>query len=85
MASLTLAMTAQYPAWSVGRSNLEALRGKSCGLAEDVLVEQDPTAGMLTPVSVSVGDALGAGLSEAFTPNGIPADVSRRPGDGTPG
>jgi arabinosyltransferase C len=84
--SLTLAMTAQYPAWSVGRSNLEALTGKSCGLAEDVLVEQDPNAGMLPPVSGSEADALGAGLSEAFTPNGIPADVRadpvlERPGD----
>lgn len=84
--SLTLAMTDQYPAWSVGRSNLEALTGKSCGLAEDVLVEQDPNAGMLPPVTASVSDALGAGLSEAFTPNGIPADVRadpvmERPGD----
>jgi arabinosyltransferase C len=77
--SLTLAMTAQYPAWSVGRSNLDALTGKSCGLAEDVLVEQDPNAGMLTPVNASVADALGAGLSEAFTPNGIPADVRADP------
>ena len=86
VASLTLAMTAQYPAWSVGRSNLEALAGKTCGLAEDVLVEQDPNAGMLPPVSGSGADALGAGLSEAFTPNGIPADVRadpvmERPGD----
>ncbi|MCV7241294.1 arabinosyltransferase [Mycobacterium mantenii] len=86
VASLTLAMTDQYPAWSVGRSNLQALTGKSCGLAEDVLVEQDPNAGMLTPVSASAADALGAGLSEAFTPNGIPADVRadpvmERPGD----
>lgn len=84
--SLTLAMTGQYPAWSVGRSNLEALTGKSCGLAEDVMVEPDPNAGMLSPMSAPVGDALGAGLSEAFTPNGIPADVSadpvmERPGD----
>jgi arabinosyltransferase C len=84
--SLTLAMTGQYPAWTVGRSNLQALTGKSCGLAEDVLVEQDPNAGMLPSVTASVADALGAGLSEAFTPNGIPADVSadpvmERPGD----
>jgi arabinosyltransferase C len=84
--SLTLAMTGQYPAWSVGRSNLEALTGKACGLAEDVMVEEDTNAGMLVPVSASVGDALGAGLSEAFTPNGIPSDVSadpvmERPGD----
>jgi arabinosyltransferase C len=86
VASLTLAMTGQYPAWSVGRSNLEALTGKSCGLAEDVLVEQDPNAGMLPPVTAPVADALGAGLSGAFTPNGIPADVRadpvmERPGD----
>ncbi len=84
--SLTLAMTDQYPAWSVGRSNLQALTGKSCGLAEDVLVEQDPNAGMLAPVGASVADALGAGLSDSFTPNGIPADVRadpvmERPGD----
>jgi arabinosyltransferase C len=84
--SLTLAMTEQYPAWSVGRSNLEALTGKSCGLAEDVLVEQDAGAGMLTPVTGPASDALGAGLSEAFSPNGIPADVRadpvmERPGD----
>ncbi|ORV49660.1 arabinosyltransferase [Mycobacterium florentinum] len=84
--SLTLAMIGQYPAWSVGRSNLEALTGKSCGLAEDVMVEQDPNPGILSPMSAPVGDALGAGLSEAFTPNGIPADVSadpvmERPGD----
>ncbi|SON59932.1 putative arabinosyltransferase C [Mycobacterium simulans] len=88
--SLTQAMITQYPAWSVGRSNLQAVpglaTGRTCGLAEDVLVEQDPNAGMLTPVTAPVADALGAGLSEAFTPNGIPADVSadpvmERPGD----
>ena len=86
VASLTLAMTDQYPAWSVGRSNLQALTGKTCGLAEDVLVEEDPNAGMLPPVAGPVVDALGSGLTESFTPNGIPADVRadpvmERPGD----
>ncbi|MDD4866782.1 MAG: arabinosyltransferase domain-containing protein [Mycobacterium sp.] len=88
--SLTLAMIGQYPAWSVGRSNLQALpvlgTGKTCGLAEDVLVEQHPNAGMLTPVTGPAAAALGAGLAEGFTPNGIPADVRadpvmERPGD----
>lgn len=84
--SLTLGMTDQYPAWSVGRSNLQALTGKTCGMADDVLVELDPNAGMLSPVGKSVKDALGAGLDEGFDPNGIPADVSadpvmERPGD----
>src|SRR5260370_6620706 len=77
--SLTLGMTAQYPAWSVGRSNLQALTGKTCGLASDVLVEQDPNAGMLSPVKAPLKGALGAVLSNGFDPNGIPADVSADP------
>ena len=77
--SLTLAMIDQYPAWSVGRSNLQALTGKTCGLADDVMVEQDPNAGLLTPIGVSVGDALGSATAEGFTPNGIPSDVSADP------
>jgi arabinosyltransferase C len=77
--SLTMAMVTQYPAWTVGRSNLEALTGKTCGLADDVMVEQDPNAGMLTPVDVPVRDALGAVTSTGFSPNGIPIDVSPDP------
>ena len=74
--SLTLAMTDQYPAWSVGRSNLEAVAGKTCGMAEDVLVEEDPNAGVLRPIGAPVGEALGAVTAEGFGPNGIPSDVS---------
>ncbi|WP_083612710.1 MULTISPECIES: arabinosyltransferase domain-containing protein [Mycolicibacterium] len=77
--SLTLAMTDQYPAWSVGRSNLEALTGKTCGLADDVMVEENPNAGMLAPIGEPPGQALGAGTSQGFGPNGIPSDVSADP------
>ena len=77
--SLTAAMVGQYPAWTVGRSNIEALSGKTCGLASDVMVEQDPNAGMLTPVGVPIADGLGAVTAERFTPTGIPADVSADP------
>ncbi|OBE94726.1 arabinosyltransferase [Mycolicibacterium elephantis] len=83
--SLTLAMIGQYPAWSVGRSNLEALTGKTCGLAEDVLVEQDANVGMLAPIDSTVADALGAGTSEGFGPNGIPSDLSADEVMGGPG
>ncbi|MCV7223322.1 arabinosyltransferase domain-containing protein [Mycolicibacterium elephantis] len=83
--SLTLAMIGQYPAWSVGRSNLEALTGKTCGMAEDVLVEQDANAGMLAPVDSTIADALGAGTSEGFGPNGIPSDLSADEVMGGPG
>lgn len=79
VASLTLGMIDQYPAWSVGRSNLEALTGKTCGLANDVMVERDPNAGVLQPVDVPVGAALGAVTARGFTPNGIPADLSADP------
>ena len=77
--SLTLAVIDQYPAWTVGRSNLEALTGKTCGLANDVMVEQDPNAAMLAPVGVPIGDALDAVTAQGFGPNGIPSDVSADP------
>jgi arabinosyltransferase C len=85
VASLTLGMINQYPAWSVGRSNLQALAGRTCGMADDVLVETDPNIGMLTPVDVSVGDALGKVTTEGFSPNGIPADISAQPVKEPPG
>ena len=89
--SLTLAMTGQYPAWTVGRSNLEALAGKTCGMAEDVMVEQDPNAGLLAPLGMPVGQALGGGApgapgdTEGFVANGIPSDVSADPVMDQPG
>jgi len=55
------------------------LVGKSCGLASDVLVEQDPNAGMLTPAGVPIADGLGAGMASNFTPSGVPPVVSADP------
>ena len=83
--SLTLGMVNQYPAWSVGRSNLQALTGKTCGLADDVLVEPDPNVGLLQPVGVPAGQALGSALAEGFTPNGIPVDIATNPVKEPPG
>jgi len=77
--SLTLGMINQYPAWSVGRSNLETLTGKTCGLAEDVLVEQDPGTALLTPIDVSADRALGADSANGFSPNGIPPEIAADP------
>ena len=74
-----------YPAWSVGRSNLGALTGKRCGLADYVMVEQNPNMGMLTPVGAPVGDALGAATTEGFGPNGIPTDLTADDVMGGPG
>ena len=83
--SLTLGMIDLWPAWSVGRSNLGALAGKRCGLADYVMVEQDPNAGMLTPVGAPAGDALGAATTEGFGPNGIPTNLSADEVTGGPG
>ncbi|MCB9439300.1 MAG: arabinosyltransferase [Mycolicibacterium sp.] len=83
--SLTLAMVNQYPAWSVGRSNLAALTGQTCGLATDVMVEQDPNEGLLAPVNGPTGTALGATTAIGFTPNGIPSDMSPDAVVGQPG
>ena len=83
--SLTLGMINQYPAWSVGRSNLEALTGARCGLADDVMVEQDPNDGMLTPFGVPLGAGLGTVAADGFTPGGIPSSISFEPVREPPG
>ena len=70
-------MTDQYPAWSVGRSNLQALTGKTCGLADDVLVELDPERRDAQPGQRARWPTHWvASTAEGFTANGIPADIS---------
>lgn len=70
VASFVKAGIDQYPAYSLAKSNLSALAGEPCGLANDVLVEPDPNAGMLTPLSGDPATALGAQTS-GFTPDGV--------------
>lgn len=76
----------RYPATTVLTENLNTLRGNSCGMADEVLVESDPNAGMLTPAD---GESASAALSGTgtvgFTPNGIADDLSPEPGSQRPG
>ncbi|GAB86348.1 arabinosyltransferase domain-containing protein [Gordonia rubripertincta] len=72
----------QRNSWSWLSSNVNALKGEPCALADAVLVENDPTAGLLAPARVagqnnpSPGAALaGAGLV-GFDPNGVASDLS---------
>ncbi|WP_040747726.1 arabinosyltransferase domain-containing protein [Nocardia transvalensis] len=60
----------QYPAFSLARSNIDAVLGEPCGLANDVLVETDPNASMLTPLN---GDPVGTftGNATEYVPNGV--------------
>ena len=74
--SLAKGAVSQYPAYSVARSNIDALAGNSCGLANDALLETDPNAGVLQPLSGDVGGALAAGGGDGFTPNGVAADLT---------
>lgn len=72
--SFATAAATQYPAFSLARSNIDAVRGEPCGMANDVLVETDPNAAMLRPLS---GDAAStfAGDGTGFVPHGV-ADVT---------
>ena len=81
--SLTLGVTAQYPAWSVGRSNLQALTGQTCGLANDVLVETDPNAAMLSPVVGSGRRGVGRCDLNRLLPQRNSRRHLRGPGDRT--
>ncbi|MFD4181560.1 arabinosyltransferase domain-containing protein [Rhodococcus sp. NPDC058514] len=73
--SMTKGAVAQYPSFSLAKSNLGALAGHSCGLAEDVLVETDTNASMLRPLTAAPANALGA-QNVGFTPNGVAADLT---------
>ncbi|WP_226434987.1 arabinosyltransferase domain-containing protein [Rhodococcus yananensis] len=74
--SLAKGAVAQYPAYSVARSNLDALTGSSCGLANDALLEMDPNAGMLTPLGGDLAAALAVSGDDRFTPDGVANDLS---------
>ncbi|WP_066910066.1 arabinosyltransferase domain-containing protein [Millisia brevis] len=75
VASLAKGMVSQYPAYSVGRSNIDALMGNSCGLANDVLVEPNPTDDMLTPLNGNVVGTFAAN-NVGFDPNGVARDLT---------
>lgn len=88
--SLVKGAVSQYPAYSLARSNVQALTGNSCGLANDVLVESNPNAGILNPLPAEFdpeAGPLGGENPRNFTPNGIPTDLSAdavevKPGQG---
>ncbi|MBO0854696.1 MAG: arabinosyltransferase domain-containing protein [Nocardia sp.] len=90
--SLAKGAISQYPAYSLARGNVDAVTGKRCGIADDVLVETDPNQGRLTPIIDPVhppanGDPLGGGAPVGFDPNGVPTDlkadaVEVKPGTG---
>ncbi|MBN4928431.1 arabinosyltransferase C-terminal domain-containing protein, partial [Hoyosella rhizosphaerae] len=77
VASMSVAALKQYPAYSIARSNIDAIGGEPCGLARDVLVETNPNSGFLAPVGeAGIADALEEGGNTSFTPNGLAPDLT---------
>ncbi|WP_435824671.1 arabinosyltransferase domain-containing protein [Nocardia rhamnosiphila] len=73
--SMTKAAFAQHGSYSIAASNLAAL-DNGCGLADKVLVETDPNASMLTPVTGDIATALAATTATGFTANGVSGDLT---------
>jgi arabinosyltransferase B len=77
--SMVAGVVRQYPTYSNAWSNLRAFSG-GCGLADDVLVEPDPNAGFLAPLTTGPTTwgplgPLGGGNPIGFNPNGVPEHI----------
>lgn len=93
LATAVFAGIFQAGSYSVPRSNLEALAGRPCSLADKVWVESDPSANLLQPVDPQVRDGLGGPASQpagsdrsatsGFTANGVPDDLNTRASQGS--
>ncbi|MGW5920550.1 arabinosyltransferase domain-containing protein [Nocardia fluminea] len=75
VASMAKGAITQYPAYSIAKSNFNALQGNTCGLANDVLVESNTADSLLTPYTGAPADGLNA-ESTGFTPDGVADDLT---------
>ncbi len=75
VASLAKAAVSQYPGYSIAKSNLQSLRGDSCALANEVLVETDTADSLLRPYTGTPAAGLAA-QNSGFTPNGVARDLT---------
>ncbi|APT93571.1 arabinosyltransferase [Corynebacterium phocae] len=71
--SVAKAYVDQWPAYSIGKGNLAALAGNSCGMANDVLVETNTNDSFLTPVSGSLSQAFRDPDGRGFGPDLVPS------------
>lgn len=73
MLSFTKAFITQYPAYSVGLGNMNSVVGKTCGLADYVLVETNTNESFLKPLTSKLGDSLQVDKkTRGFEPDRIP-------------
>jgi arabinosyltransferase A len=95
VASMAKAAAARYPMYTTAKANVEAVisaasgsRHASCAMADDVLAEPDPNAGLLQPIpGQKYGPAgpLGGENPVGFKPNGVSEDLTSDPVVSKPG
>ncbi|MCQ4624468.1 arabinosyltransferase domain-containing protein [Corynebacterium sp. CCUG 69979] len=67
----------QSPAYSVGMGNVRSLKGETCQMSADVLLEANTNDSFLTPVDgVPLGKSLESGTVRGFHPEGVPAYIN---------
>ena len=86
VASLTKGVVFRYPLYTTGKANLAAISSglspASCAMADDVLAEPDPNAGMLQPVpgqTFGPDGPLGGANPVGFKPDGVGDDLRSYP------
>lgn len=90
--SLAKGAVFRYPAYTTAKANLAAVKSglspQSCAMADDVLAEPDPNAGMLQPVpgqEFGPGGPLGGVNPVGFKPEGVGDDLKSDPVVSKPG
>lgn len=86
VASLTKGAVLRYPLYTTGKANLAAISSglspASCAMADDVLTEPDPNAGMLQPApgqTFGPDGPLGGSNPVGFKPDGVGDDLRSYP------
>ncbi|OBF91643.1 arabinosyltransferase [Mycobacterium sp. 852014-52450_SCH5900713] len=86
VASLTKGAVFRYPLYTTGKANLAAISSglspASCAMADDVLTEPDPNAGMLEPApgqTFGPDGPLGGANPVGFKPDGVGDDLRSYP------
>ena len=86
VASLTKGAVFRYPLYTTGKANLAAITSglspTSCAMADDVLTEPDPNAGMLQPApgqTFGPDGPLGGANPVGFKPDGVGSDLRSYP------
>lgn len=88
--SMAKGTATRYPLYTTAKANLAALRSglTSCAMADDILAEPDPNAGLLQPVpeqTFGPDGPLGGINPAGFTPDGVGDDLKSDPVVSKPG